>query len=539
MEPGMKTNRIHMLLMIIAVVFMLLAFSCGDDDDDDNDSGGSSDDDDDTTADDDDDDNDDDDNDDDDDDDDDNDDDDNDDTTVADDYIASWPQVPYMPDTYDESGAGGPLRVKAEEYDVWHLTWHQRERGGCVHAYFSDDTYTELVGTHGHGDSCIWTGTYLGTQAMRYWITGDPQAKTNVIAKVDTLSGFLHVNGRSGFISRYWGSQDDSFYYQGDAWCDDPNRDRCHHEETGDFAGDFWIGGTSRDQYTGWFYGMTLAYDHVDDENMRTIIRADVAEVLDELISTNWVITDVSGEPTTAAPNVLPPMQLAWLLAGYHITGEDRFKVEVQKRIKNSYRTMIQLNSIAFFTRYAQYYGNNLAHTNSFTLLRLAEVYLSEDDYNFLKGLFENQVHTFTRLSHNPWFNAIFMGIGNYNPEVRDNPYQQQLEEDLTAFTSPPNWDYHLDERESSTYTLDPFSVFMHDLMVQYPFLEEIMGGIDYQAMEAFPIEFQCPAGFQFQRKPFDIAACGSGNVTQVHSGHDYLAAYWTASYFNNLLKEQ
>jgi len=47
-----------------------------------------------------------------------------------------------------------------------------------------------------------------------------------------------------------------------------------------------------------------------------------------------------------------------------------------------------------------------------------------------------------------------------------------------------------------------------------------------------------CPAGFMFQWSPFTIEACGSDDPTKVHSGHDYLAAYWLASYYKFVTKE-
>ncbi|MFC1890632.1 hypothetical protein ACFL4G_12840, partial [Thermodesulfobacteriota bacterium] len=318
-------------------------------------------------------------------------------TFLPDDYIAPWPQSAVEPRDYDETPEAGPLRLKAEDYDLWHETWHQPYYGGNVHAYFTDDTYTEVEGYHGEGDSCIWTGTYLGSEAMRYWVTGDAQARVNVIAMVDTLDGYLRVNGKPGFISRYRGSQE-GINYHGDEWCDTTGR--CHRVEEGEFAGDYWWGETSRDQYTGWFYGMVMAYDHVDDEPMRDVVRAAVTEVLDELIATDWWIIDEAGEATDAAPQVLPKMQLAWLTIGYHITGEERFRVELQTRLKNLFRIKLRLSSIAFFNRYSQYYGNNLSHTNWFNLLRLGRVYFSEADYRYLRFMFETTAHTFTRLSH-------------------------------------------------------------------------------------------------------------------------------------------
>jgi hypothetical protein len=537
----MKTSA-RLLAMLLGFCLLLggmFAAGCGDDDDDDS-SPDDDDDNDDASPGDDDDDDDDDDNDtspadDDDDDSSPGDDDDNDDAT-PDDWVAPWPQSNVEPRDYDETPAAGLLRLKVQDYDAWHRAHHQPYYHGSADVRFSDDSYTTPIAYGGWGDSCIWTGTYLGSQAMRYWVTGDAVAKENAINAAHALDGFLHVTGRTGFIARYWAPQD-SLMYQGDDWCDAPEQDRCHHWEDGDFAGDFWWGETSRDQYTGWFFGMALAYDLIDDEPLREMIRADVTEVLNALLDQHWWIIDEAGEPTDAAPNVLPAMQLSWATIGYHLTGEERFKAEIAKHLKDSYRVTLRLSSIAFMNRYAQYYGNNLGHTNWYHILRLGRVYYSAADYQFMKRLFEQQVHTFTRLSHNPWFNGIFMSQGAYTPSKADDPYDAQLVEDLSDFPEAPNVSYALPER--TDYELDPISVFLDDLQTQFPWLEDLFGSVDPQAKDAFPVPEQCSAGFMFQKNPFKFEACGVDDPTEVNPGVDYLVAYWLAAYSKFLTKDQ
>ncbi len=459
-----------------------------------------------------------------------------DDDTAADVYMAPWPQQNVHSGEYDETLTAGALRTKAEGYDAFHLAHHQPYYGGTVDANFTDDTYTVPESYGGWGDSCIWTGTYLGSQALRYWVTGDAQAKQNSINMVNTLDGYLHVTGRPGFIARYWAPQD-SISYGGDEWCDDPNQDRCHHWEDGEFAGDWWWGETSRDQYTGWFFGNTMAYDLVDDETMRQKIRDNVTEVLDELIANNWWIIDEAGEPTDAAPNIMPMFRLAWSLMGYHITGEERFKEQVQVWLRDSKRTAFKLSNLAFMNRYAQYYGNNLSHTNWFNILRLGKVYFSAEDYAFFLDVFETQVHTFTRLSHNAWFNGVFMNFGDYQPSnnVKDD-YLDQLLTDLSDFRAAPNYSYYLPARTG--YTVDPFSELMYNLQQQFPWLEELMGSVSVQALDAFPILEQCSTGFLFQRNPFQIEECGYDDVTDVNPGVDYLVAYWLAAYGEFVTKD-
>lgn len=528
-NPG----KFSIFLLLIMMLSVCLFSSCGDDDDDDDNDVADDDDDDDVT----DDDNDDDDATPDDDDDTTPDDDDNDtddDTPYPDDYVAPWPQSAIEPQDYDEVGDAGPLREKAMAYGEWHRTWHEPDHGCSAHVFFTDETQTQVARYHGYGDSAEWTGQYAAAEAYRYYITGDPLAKQNVVAKIQALDGCLHVNGKTGFISRYWGTQAMLDMYGNPGWCD--ASDRCHKVDTGDYAGDFWVGETSRDMYTGWFYGMVTAYDLVDDEPMREMIRDDVTEVLDELLANHWWIIDEGGLPTDAGPNVLPGFQLAWITIGYHITGLERYKQELGRQLQDKRRLWFKVNNITFFNRYTAYYGNALSHRTWYTILRLGRVYYSPADFEFMSNVFETQVHTFTRLSHNPWFNAIFMSQGDYNP--KDTEYQDQLVEDLTTFQDPPLAEFHLPAKNPSTYTLDPISVFLADLVEQFPFLEELLGDFDYQSQEPFGVDGYCPAGFMFQWSPFIVEECGSNDPTKVHSGHDYLAAYWLASYHKFVSKE-
>lgn len=454
-----------------------------------------------------------------------------DDDSLPDDYVAPWPQSNVEVADYDETLEPGPLRLKAQAYDAWHKLWHQPYYGSTVEVLFTDDSRTEVERYYGIGDSCIWTGTYLASQAFRYYVTRDPEAKANAIRAVQALDGHLHITGRPGFIARYRGPQDPKVMPSNCA-----SNPECHIVNDGPYAGDFWIGDTSRDQYTGWFFGMSLAYDLVDDEDMREMIRSDVAEVLDELISTNWWITDVDGEHTGPGPNVLPNMQLDWSLIGYHITGEERFKQVVQKWIRNDQRLHLRLTSISFMNRYTQHYGNNLGHQTFYNLLRLAKVYLSKDDYEFLKDLFDTQTHRWMRLAHNAFFTAIHMSQGKYTPYPDNDEYQFQLEQDLTDFRPAPNYQYAMTPPPAE---IDPFSVWLYEFQQENPWLAELIGHAYPQAKKAYRVIYQCSTDFLWQRNPFAISCSASEMPRFVYPGVDYLVAYWMASYHKFLTKDQ
>lgn len=454
-----------------------------------------------------------------------------------DDYVAPWPQSNVEAPSYDESGAAGALRAKAEAYDAWHLAWHQPDHGGTITAYFADTDRTTFDHIAEFGDSTIWTGTYLASQSFRYHVTGDAQAKANAIRMVDTLDGHLHVTGATGYISRYWGTQATSTIYQGDSWCE--TQERCHHVESGPYVGDFWWGETSRDQYTGWILGMATAYDLVDDDATRATIAADVLEVFNMLADNNWLIIAEDGQPSSVAPNMLPSQQMVFSLVAYHVSGDARALGEVKKLVADGARAGFELAGIDIFNRYSQYYSNNLGHQLWYTILRLGKVYFGSADYQWFLSFFNSSVHDYTRLSHNAWFTGIYMSQGGWQPAPQDDPYETQLLDDLTRFRGAPNDRYFLPARDPSTYTIDPVSQQWYDLQQQIPILIELMGEIHPQALEAFPVDQQCTTDFLWQRSPFLVDACGSTDPRFVNPGVDYLAAYWLAAYHKFVTKTE
>ena len=455
---------------------------------------------------------------------------------LPDDYVAPWPQDTAEPGGYDEAGATGPLRAKADGFDAWHPAWHQPYYGGRAAVRFTDLTRTEVAEYIGWGDSTFFSGIYLASQAMRYHVTGSADARANVVRVANALSGHLHVTGAPGYIARYRAPQD-SIIYQGDAWC--AEQDRCFAVEDGPYAGDFWWGSTSRDQYIGWMFGMTMAYELVDDEPMRAMIRADVLEVLTMLLDNGWIIIDQDGNPTGTAPVVLPMTQLSFAVQAYHVTGDERILEALRGLLLDKNRPLYTVSAFNLFNRYDQYFGNNLAHIQMFQLLRLGARYFSPEDHAWLVGHFNDDVHTFTRLSHNAWFNSVYMSQGGWEPgEGGSDPYLGQLVQDLTDFSSAPNTRYALPDRDPETYEIDPLSQTLVQLEEQFPELVDLIG-IDFklQALEAFPVRQQCSDHYLWERNPFKIEACGFDEPREAGPGADYLIAYWTSAYHRVLDK--
>ena len=410
----------------------------------------------------------------------------------------------------------GELADKAAHYDAWTPTWHRPGYGAITNTHFTDESLTEIDRLGARGDSTEWTGTYLESQVFRYRVTGDPEAYGEILSTVETLHHHLQVTGRCGFIARYRGPDE----YPFNEGC--PN-EHCLQGE-GEYAGDIFLTNTSRDMYIGWFAGMAAAFDVVEDEAVRERIIADVTEVVDALMRQHWWIVDVDGLPTSAAPNILSTQQAAWSLVAAHVTGEPRFWDEYNRLAAPSMHTVHRLGSISFFNKYAQHFGNKLSHQNAHMLMRLSHLEGLNDDFEFWKSLFLNQWHRWTHMVHNPYFELIHWSV----LDEPDEAMGEMIIEDLTLFRDAPNVHVHV---ETSCIPLDPISVWLHDLQERFPWLKELMGGIDPQTAEPRPVDEQCSSGFLWDGNPWGLE-CGPEDLTRVNPGVDYLIADWMARYY-------
>jgi len=448
-------------------------------------------------------------------------------------YVASWPRNVNPKRNYSVSNfsqiANGPLYNKAISYDIWNAKHHHPYYGGMVSTTFENTNYSKITEYWSLGDSAIWTGTYLASQAMRFYVTKDPQARINIIKNVFALHGYIHVTNASGYIARYHGPMN-PLVYKGDEWC--KAQFACHRVTEGIYKGDFWMGDTTKDQYSGWFYGMSMAYDALEnnqDEDIRELIRNDVKLATDRLIRDNWIIHDEKGfyHVISAGQRPVYIYQVSWLTVAYHMTGDVKYKKELESRLTRFNFWFERIGSYAGWSnKYMEYYANNLAHTSWYNLLRLGKEYFSDEAYNTLRDIFTDYVHNIVKLSHNPWFNAIFMTQGRYAP-YKDDPYQKQYLEDMLEFREAPNWSYSREALDPKTYTVDigtgwlKFFPKIQDLLLQYKL------GYRPQASQPSRIKDQCYNGFFFQKSPFNVNACGANIKTRVEPGHDYLAAYW------------
>jgi len=408
------------------------------------------------------------------------------------------------------------LEDRAADFEQWFNDYHVSPYGGTGYVYFTEPGSFEIE-RYSFSDSTIWTGAYLAAEAFRYAVTGDAEAKANAIRTVEALDAHLQVTQVPGFIARFAGPDEPPWNngYTG--------HDR-YVQGTGEWEGSFWINNTSRDQYTGWFFGMAIAYDLIDDEDTREIIRQDVREVIDELEADRYWIIGENGRPTDAGPQVGALMRCDWHLIAAHVLDEPEYWEAYLDRYAWD-QNWFQLSAFSVYNKYDEYYGFNLSHMTFFNLFRLER---NAERRAMYLDVFHDKIRWLVEFTHNVFFDEIYLANCERAGECREyNDSLTDLQTQILDFQDPPVREVPLEIPE---WPLDPFSVFMSDLIDLLGIRELI--DIEYQTLDPRPVKWRCPRSFMWQKTPYNID-CPGGDGTEVYPGIDYLLAYWMGRYYN------
>jgi len=416
------------------------------------------------------------------------------------------------------------LHPKAEAYTDWLIEWHSTGLGGVSDVVFTDENRTALYRLWGSGDSTDWTATYLVSQCLRYRVTGEAEARDEVLRIARYLHDVQAITEDPGYIARYAGPDEAPWnveslgadnFYQG----------------TGEYAGMFWLGHESRDKYMHWFWALTWAYLAVDDEEMRTTIRTDFVSVIEHLISNNWRIIDPWGNVYSAA-DIGPDLRLTFLLQVATVTGDQQWWDELDAEYERD-KTLLWVTTIAFFNKYMEYY----AFINSQAVWQ--PLFMLWPDRPRLEHLFDiwyANNRQWQENTHNPFFDAIYyeacLRLGNCDAGEL-TALEEESRQNLLEMNEAPNWQrqYTCTEME-----LDPFSVWADEMLTNYPWLEELFGiDIDPQTSEAHEVWDRCWASVLWERSPYHTSCGYEDDPTHVTHGMDYLIGYWLGVYYGIL----
>ena len=342
------------------------------------------------------------------------------------------------------------------------------------------------------GDSAIWTGHYLAAQSFRYAATRTPEALAEVHRTLDGLETLVRITG-TGLLARC------AFPASSPYAANIASEEKTHGLTAASLNGEQWqwIGNTSRDQYSGVFFGLTVAWSLVQDPAAQQRIAALSTEILDHLFGHAWTVVMPDGSPSTTFIH-RPDQQLSLLKLGRRVN-PGRFEAPY-KALSSSVAWAVSI-PIATEVRepHDSYFKFNLDYIHFWNLLTSGDNTLIRSSYKRGYDLLRRS----TDDHGNAHFNMIDRAINGPNA-ARDSETRALLEAWLT--------------RSRRDYAVD---------------LRGALPACGDRACQPIPVAQRVPTDFLWQRSPFQLAGGGDGYVES--SGIDYLLPYWMARYYGVL----
>jgi hypothetical protein len=339
------------------------------------------------------------------------------------------------------------------------------------------------------GDSATWTGHYLAAEAYRYNVTLSAAALQNITTALAGLTRLTDVTGNDA-LARCAIPADSPYL----AAITSEEKANGAYNATVNGTRWVWIGNTSRDQYSGVFFGLSAAYELLPDAAIRARIAALVTRLLDHLVSGAWNVILPDGTVSTTFL-LRPDQQLALLQIGARVN-PDHFRSEYTRLTSSLALSVSVPLFVDSLDDRSSYFKFNLAFINLFSLIRFETNASNLSSYE--KGF--ALVRSATDNHHNPHFNMIDRALHGPNT-ARD----RETRVDLDAWLKRPRTDVFIDLRGK-------------------------VPACGSQACDPIPIDQRPPADFLWQSSPFLLFGGNKGDIEG--AGVDYLLPYWMARFY-------
>src|SRR6266571_105829 len=330
-------------------------------------------------------------------------------------------------------------------------------------------------------DSAIWTGHYLAAEAFRYKVTASADALANVKGAIGGIKSLADVTG-TNLLARCLVPVN-SPYAQSITQAEQANGIFTNPD------GYYWVGNTSRDQYSGVFFGLGVAYDMVDDPAVRSSIKDLLTRLLDFLRGHDWIVVMPNGQRSTTFIG-RADQQLSFLQVGRHVN-------------PNHYSTAYDIDKVLLaaetlapialeVTSNDSYFKFNLDSINLYNLVRLESSSFG-DVYRKTYSILWNH----TRGQQNAFFNMIDRALNG--PDAgRDSDTAAMLD----AWLQRPARDVYVD---------------LHGRLPSCNSPDE--------ACTVVPVPQRPTTDFLWQRNPLLLAGGGYGTIEG--AGIDYILPFW------------
>ena len=359
--------------------------------------------------------------------------------------------------------------------------------GGIIDPIFLSSASQDITDYTRCGDSALWTGHYLAAESYRYQVSGDPAALANAQGALAYLKTLVDVTG-TDVLARCIVPINSNYAA---SIMSQESANGIH--ESGD---NYWVGNTSRDEYMGVFFGLSVAYDLLG-AGTQPAIQSLATRLLNFLTAHAWSVVMPDGTVSTTFV-IRPDEQLGLLQIGRQVNSA-QFAPAYQSFAANS----AAFASIPVLVDAADvrdsYFKFNLDAINLFSLIRLETDSKLLSSYQSTYQIFHSAIENHM----NAHFNMIDRALNGAN-STRDQATASYLIQ----------------------WLLRPRRDFYVDLRGQYPSCVN-----SDESCDPLPVELRVNTDFLWQRSPFQLDGGGSGLIET--AGIDYILPYWMARYYN------
>jgi hypothetical protein len=377
-----------------------------------------------------------------------------------------------------------------------------------------------VVGYQGTGDSAIWTGHYLASQAFRYGTTGDPDALEHVKWALVGIGNMLDVHGGSGLLAR---SAAPLQSLAGAQIVADGASDGGGSQQA-TINGQTWVyrqgsDGISRDQYSGVLFGLGLALDLVPDPQVHAVAALRTQQILDYLVAHDWYVDE---DRSVLVGNGFPTIWIgdeqqlfAYLLVGDR-AAPGRYDAELARL--SPLAELAWLDSWIGSFDLDHYYGNNLSHISFFNYFRL------ETDPNRWADMMRafRILRRYVGHHRNPHFDFIATSIDPSNKTALWGDAREVLRHTLAR-----------NHRSISAPVIDLSGITYQTFqLAPIPIPGAVPQTVTYPTEPLDPVLRPAAGWFLWQKSPFDAATPSTGSAFEEEPGLDYTMPYWMGSYY-------
>ncbi|MBI5536823.1 MAG: hypothetical protein HY898_29145 [Deltaproteobacteria bacterium] len=335
------------------------------------------------------------------------------------------------------------------------------------------------------GDSMLWTGVYVASQAMRYLVTQDPVAFDNMLRGLHAQIMCFDIVGVDGQFARTIREHEEPL----NGWV----------QGTGTFAGFDWMPGCNNDMLQGYYVAFTWAWLVLKDQAGYAAEKQKMVAILDNLV-THF---PVAGDKKT---NELKARMILYMM-----TKDIQQKLQYEALYQASKVWLVDQGNGALWE-----YGTSDWSGNHLIIQGLLVPYLVSQNVNdgHLNELKTGMRKSLERMRHTRLglYQLIGATLGDFAtppPELEENLWV------LREFPAPKvNYDY--DWRIHPDFCMSPFP--------NLPWKNDWTQGGRFASLVSYTLFERVPDAFAWKTSPFDFKG---GAVPYEDPGTDFLFAYW------------